>query len=57
VATGAKKGSAWVLTASGGVTFQPWAFAAETTDSPDAAALRAQAVAARPADLAGCSWD
>jgi hypothetical protein len=46
-----------VLTASGGVTFQPWAFAAETTDSPDAAALRAQAVAARPADLAGCSWD
>jgi hypothetical protein len=57
VATGAKKGSAWVLTASGGVTFQPWAFAAETTDAPDAAALRAQAVAARPADLAGCSWD
>lgn len=57
VATGAKKGSAWVLTASGGVTFQPWEFAAKTADSPEAATLRAEVIAARPAELAGCSWD
>jgi hypothetical protein len=39
------------------VTFQPWEFAAKTTDSQDAATLRGKVIAARPADLAGCSWD
>jgi hypothetical protein len=57
VATGVKKGSAWVLSASGGVTFQPWQFAAATAESQEAAAGRHEAIAARPAGMAGCSWD
>jgi hypothetical protein len=56
VATGVKKGSAWVLSASGGVTFHPWQFAAATAEWKDPA-VRTEAIAARPADLAGCSWD
>jgi hypothetical protein len=57
VATGVKKGSNWVLSASGGVKFQPWQFAANTVDSADVAAARTKVLAARPADVAGCSWD
>ncbi len=59
VATGLKKGGNWVLSASGGVKFQPWQFAANTAVAADVTAVRTQALAARPADAAstGCSWD
>jgi hypothetical protein len=57
VASGIKKGTSWVLSASGGVKFQPWEFAARTAESADIAASRGQALAARPAELAGCWWD
>ena len=57
VASGLKKGTTWVLSASGGVKFQPWGFASRTTESADVAAGRVEALAARPADLAGCWWD
>ncbi|MGI9177173.1 MAG: DUF1598 domain-containing protein [Pirellulales bacterium] len=57
VASGLKKGSSWVLSASGGVKFQPWQFASQTAESAEVAATRSQALAARPVDLAGCSWD
>jgi len=55
VAHGLKKGNRWVVSASGGVSFQPWGFAANTADSPDIAASRTLALAARPAD--GWWWD
>ena len=55
VAHGMKKGSRWVVSASGGVLFQPWSFAAKTNDSAEVAPLRVAALAARPAS--GCSWD
>jgi len=57
VATGAKKGTTWVLTASGGVTFQPWAFAANVREQADVNAARTDALAAKPADVAGFWWD
>jgi len=57
VATGLRKGSAWVLTASGGITFQPWEISTHTAESTASAPLRAEAIAARPTSLAGCSWD
>ena len=56
VATGIKKGSNWVVSASGGVQFQPWEFAATTKPSADIAADRTQALAAR-ASVAGGWWD
>jgi hypothetical protein len=55
VAHGLKKGSRWVVSASGGVIFQPWSFAGNTADSVDIADTRTAALAARPAD--GCWWD
>jgi len=55
VAHGLKKGSRWVVSASGGVLFQPWSFAANTSDSADMAEVRTVALAARPAD--GWWWD
>jgi len=55
VANGVKKGSRWVVSASGGVLFQPWGFASRTTDSADVAPGRTAAIAARPAS--GCAWD
>ena len=55
VAHGLKKGNRWVVSASGGVIFQPWGFAANTADSPDIAASRTLALSARPAD--GWWWD
>jgi hypothetical protein len=56
VATGVKKGGNWVVSASGGVQFQPWQFAAKTKPSADIAADRTQALAARTA-AAGGWWD
>jgi hypothetical protein len=55
VAHGIKKGSRWVVSASGGVLFQPWSFAANSVDSTDMAESRTVALAARPAD--GWWWD
>ena len=55
VAHGLKKGSRWVVSASGGVLFQPWSFAANTAGSADVAETRTAALAARPAD--GWWWD
>lgn len=57
VATGFKKGAAWVLSASGGVKFQPWQFATATTESADLVALRTTALARRPTTFSGCSWE
>jgi hypothetical protein len=57
VATGVKKGTTWVLSASGGVKFQPWQFAANTAEAAELAASRTVATAARPATLSGCSWE
>jgi hypothetical protein len=50
VASGIKKGNRWVLSASGGVQFQPWAFATQTAEAADLADTRATAVRSRPAD-------
>lgn len=50
VASGIKKGSQWVVSASGGVQFQPWAFATKTTETPDLADARIAAVKNRPGD-------
>lgn len=55
VATGLKKGKHWVLSASGGVQFQPWQFAATAAVAADAAEARTTALAARPAT--GWHWD
>jgi len=50
VASGIKKGNRWVVSASGGVQFQPWAFAAETAERADLADGRTASLTARPAD-------
>lgn len=55
VASGVRKSGRWVVSASGGVLFQPWAFAANTSESPDAGTSRELALAARPAN--GWWWD
>ncbi|MFM8496055.1 MAG: DUF1598 domain-containing protein [Planctomycetia bacterium] len=55
VATGFKKGSRWIVSASGGVQFQPWAFATNTAESAASAAERVAAIDARPADA--WYWD
>ncbi len=55
VAHGLKKGSRWVVSASGGVIFQPWSFAANTADATDVAETRTAAIAARPEN--GWWWD
>ena len=55
VASGLKKGTAWVLSASGGVQFQPWQFAANAEAADDLGKQRATALAARP--NAGLWWD
>ena len=56
VATGAKQGNTWVLTASGGVTFQPWAFAANVQQRDGVAESRAESLASKP-EAGGLSWD
>ena len=55
VAHGMRKGNRWVVSASGGVLFQPWGFANDTTDSADVADVRVAALAGRPA--AAWWWD
>jgi len=50
VASGERKNGRWVVSASGGVQFQPWGFAANTAESGDAIAVRTAALTARPAD-------
>lgn len=55
VANGMKKGTRWVVSASGGVLVQPWQFAANTVDAVDVAETRTLALSARPAT--GCWWD
>ena len=49
VASAVKKGSRWVVSASGGVQFQPWEFAGQTVESADDIG-RSAALASRPAD-------
>jgi hypothetical protein len=55
VASGLKKGRTWVLSASGGVQFQPWQFAATTREDADLGSARATALAGRPE--AGWFWE
>jgi len=57
VASGLKKGTNWVLSASGGIQFQPWAFTAEPVVDAAVSPARTAALAARPADVAGIAWD
>ena len=54
VASGLKKGNAWILTASGGVLIQPWQFASNVVAANDVAPARTAALGSRPA--AGGSW-
>ncbi|MFM8292064.1 MAG: DUF1598 domain-containing protein, partial [Planctomycetia bacterium] len=56
VASGLKKGTTWVLSASGGVQFQPWGFAANAVAAADLAATRTAAVSGRPAG-GGIAWE
>lgn len=53
VATGIKKGTAWVVSASGGIQFQPWALAANLAEADDVAGARTAALAAR---ASGRAW-
>ncbi len=55
VASGVKKGGRWVVSASGGIQFQPWGFATSTVESDDVATTRTAALAAR--SDAGWWWD
>lgn len=55
VASGLKKGTTWVLSASGGVQFQPWQFATADRENAELKADRLAAVTSRPAT--GCCWD
>jgi len=55
VASGLKKGRAWVLSASGGVQFQPWQFATTAREEGDLDAARQTALAGRPE--AGWFWE
>lgn len=52
VATKLRKGNGWVVTASGGVQFQPWAFATEAVEMTDLAAARTASLEPRP----GSGW-
>ncbi len=55
VASGIKKGSRWVLSASGGVQFQPWAFVDSTVEAADVGRQRTLALASRPET--GFCWE
>ncbi len=55
VAHGIKKGNRWVLSASGGVQFQPWALIEDVAESEDIADVRTLALASRPDQ--GFYWD
>jgi len=60
VAGGLKKGDVWLLSASGGLQFQPWQFAATTDSTAEASAqvseLRTVALTGRPAAGDGRFW-
>ena len=55
VAHGMKRGTRWVLSASGGVQFQPWAFLEEVVEAKDVKSERTLALAARPET--GICWE
>ena len=55
VAHGIKRGSRWILSASGGVQFQPWAFLEEVVESQDIGSERKLALASRPES--GICWE
>lgn len=55
IANGLKKGSNWVLSASGGVLVHPWRFAGNVRQTDDLDAVRAAASVARAEHLAW--WD
>jgi len=55
VASGIKKGNRWVLSASGGVQFQPWAFVDTTAEAADVGKQRTLALASRPET--GFCWE
>jgi hypothetical protein len=55
VAHGVRKGSSWVVSASGGVAFQPWSFATSTAESADMGKSRGLALASRP--TSGVWWE
>lgn len=57
VATGLRKGTTWILSASGGVTVQPWAFATNVVAADDVEATRATALAARPRNTDAPWWE
>jgi len=57
VASGLKKGTTWLLSASGGVIVQPWEFAGRVVEAADVAATRSAALAARPAAAGDAWWD
>lgn len=55
VATGVKKGGKWVVSASGGIQFQPWAFATSIDEVAGVSGERTAALDDRPA--ASWWWD
>ena len=55
VAHGMKRGSRWILSASGGVQFQPWAFLEKVVEAQDIGSERKLAVASRPES--GICWE
>lgn len=55
VASGLKKGGNWVLSASGGVQFQPWEFIQDPVAEAKEAETRTRSLATRPADARW--WD
>ncbi|MFM7251413.1 MAG: DUF1598 domain-containing protein [Planctomycetaceae bacterium] len=55
VATGVKKANAWVVSASGGIQFQPWGVATTLDESDDVAPERTAALDSRTAT--GWWWD
>jgi len=57
IANGVKKGTTWVLSASGGVRFQAWQFASQADEDAAVAESRSVALAARPAADGDWWWD
>jgi hypothetical protein len=55
VATGIRRGTTWVLAASGGILFQPWQFA--TTTVADTALVKARGTALAARDDSNWWWD
>ncbi len=55
VAHGMKRGSRWILSASGGVQFQPWAFLEDVVEAQDVGSARKLAMASRP--QSGICWE